>query len=255
VVTLLGACVLGGMISSTLLGGPTITIGSVVTTFTGNSTELYVPVAIHNGGYFAVNGVTIDLSILDSAGTRLITGENLPFDVSPHSTQKVNMSLAADLSSVPQGDLASLLTESQNLTLDASLSASIPFLLGASGTLNGTLPWGGLVEGLAFGSVTVSPFNSTYSVVSWPFSFHEDNQYFRLTANVTGTVTDPAGNVVGAITPFSVDVHRGNAYSGTLTAVVQDSALGSGGSVPLTVTLVMQDGSIFQVQLTEVLNA
>jgi hypothetical protein len=210
VASLVGAGVLGGLVAETVAGPePTISIGSVVGVFSSGSMLLHIPVVIHDGGLLRMSGVRIAVNISDDSGDQLITGSSGAFDVAPNSVQRVNLTLTADMRALPNSKVYGLLTQDQNLKLEASLVASEQPLVSVYGAVAGTLPWGAVMGNLTFGRGTVTPINSTYSQVVWPCSFTNRNQYFRLVANASGSVTDKSGSVVGRILPVSLVVIRG----------------------------------------------
>ena len=260
IASLLVALSLGGLVVATVSGpAPTISIGAVAGGGVpeGDSTRLSIPVEIHNGGLLAIRDAAVGVRISDSSDHQLIVGAGGGFVIAPGSTQEVNVMLTADLRSVPQDEVKSLLTKDQKLALDSTLRASLPPLADVKGTAKGTLPWGALIENLTFGPGTVTPFNSTYSKVSWPLSFSNRNQYFHLVADLKGTVSDQAGNFVGRIASSSIVVMRGTAFTGSLTAFVKSWALRPTGQQQnrFEVALDIQQIELFQAEISVVLNA
>jgi hypothetical protein len=254
VASLVGAGVIGGLVAETVAGPePTISIGSVVGVFSSGSMQLHIPVIVHDGGLLGMRGLRIAVNISDDSGDQLITGSSGPFDVAPNSVQRVNLTLTADMRALPNSEVYNLLTQDQNLHLEASLVASEQPLVSVHGAVAGTLPWGAVMDNLTFGGGTVTQINSTYSQVAWPYSFANRNQYFRLVANATGSVTDRSGIVVGRILPASLVVIRGASFDGRLTAVVANSALQSSDS--LTLVLEVQQSNLFQTQISVTVNA
>jgi hypothetical protein len=256
IVSLVVGVVLGGLVVQTVTGaGPTISIGSVVGEFSSGAMQLHIPIQVHNGGSLAIQGVDVAVNVSDGAGHRLISGTSGVFDVPPGSIQRVNLTMTADMSALPQSELNGLLTHDESLHLQASLEASEPPLVNVHGIANGTLPWEAIMSNLTFSKGTVAPINSTYSQVVWQYSFTNRNQYFRLVADLTGVIKDQAGQVVGQVMPSSLEVKRGSSFNSQLTAVVADSALQPSGSSSLTLALQIHQTNLFQTQISVMLNA
>jgi hypothetical protein len=251
IASLVIAGVLGGLTVATVRGpGPTISIGSVVGVFSNGSMQLHLPVEIHNGGLISIEGAAISVMVFDNLGHQLISGSSGSFGVPPGATEHVNVTLTADMRDLPQSEMERLLTQDQILTFSASLRASVPTLVSVSGSATGSLPWRALMKNLTFGGGVIAPFNSTFSQVSWPFSFSNTNQYFRFYANVSGIMTDQSGRTVGLITPRLLEVSRGTTGTGNLTALVEVGALQAGSQHELTVHLVVQESRLFQTEIS-----
>jgi hypothetical protein len=226
VISIIVAASSGALVVASVYGsGPAIVIGSVVGYFPTGGEQLYVPVLVHNGGLLGVTGVSVQVSISTAAGQVLIMGSSPAFDVSSRTTKNVNVTLDAELRNLTPQAVGVLLTSDETLVLSASFVGDVPPLVGITGNVSGKLPWGAMMSGLVFRNPVLTPYNSTYSEVSWPFSFDNTNQFFRFVANMSGTVTDSAGNRVGSIPASSIVVKRGNAFDGNLTGLVLTSAL------------------------------
>jgi hypothetical protein len=220
-----------------------------VTHFVNGAIEFHVPVTVHNSGYLSVEGVFVAVNVSDRGGERIIAGKSPTFGVSPQSSVGVNITLTANLKSVPNDQMLELLTSDQNLTLSAILKASLPPLVDLSGTIAGHLPWGALMKNLTVGPPTFSPVNSTFSKIVWPFGFVDSNQYFHLSANVTGMVSDSGGRFLGRLVSTPVDVRRGSAFRGTLSLIVPILDLPAPGGEPLKALLVVSDNALFTAEI------
>jgi HAMP domain-containing protein len=240
IASLVVAAAAGGLAVATVGGAqPTITIEAAVSDFANGTVQIHVPVEIHNDGFLAIRNVAVSVAISDNSNHRLLAGTSGNFDVPPKSIAHQNVTLAPNLGSVPVAEMRSLLIQDQTLKPSAA-GASIPNLIGVSGTVNGSLPWGAMMENMAFSRGVVTPYNSTWSQVSFPYTFRNDNQYFRLLANGTGVVKDQAGNVVGFAPLFGLEVRRGTAFNGAMTTLVKNSALQGAGGQTFEVDIALQ---------------
>ena len=189
----LGLIAVGGSASASA-----ISIGSPTTSSSGGVTTIVAPIQIGNRGYFSFSGVNVDVAVKDSAGDQLLTGTLGPFTVGPGQTKDVTASLVLDTAGLSPAALQELATTAQNLTVSATLAASMPPFVGVSGSVNAQLAWGAPVSGLTIGQPSFSQYNSTTIEAVVPVTFTNDNGYFTVSGNGLVSVLDSAGQKVGS---------------------------------------------------------
>ncbi len=224
-VTILGFVLVGLMGVTGARTAMSINIGSVNSQVVGGSESISVPVSLRNPGPLSLNGIKVAITILDTNGTLLSQGGGGPLSLSPGSSGQLPISILFDLNRVPESTLAAFATTSENLTLRASLQASVPSLIGFSGTINTPYQWGAPVSNLQLGALTTSPNNSTSVKFNLPFSFTDSSQNFGVSGTVAGAILGQSGNTVGTISSQGINVGTETQYSGQLSGFISQTAL------------------------------
>lgn len=206
-VAVLALVVIGGVESAS-----TLSIGTPTTSSSGGVTSIVAPIQIGDRGYFSISNVVVDVAVKDAAGAQLLTGTLGPFTVNPGQTKDVTASLVLDTAGLSSAALQSLATAPQNLTVTATLGASVPPFVGVSGSVSASLKWGAPVSGLTVGQPSFSQYNSTTIEASVPVTFANDNAYFTVSGDGAVSVLDSAGQKVGSGI-VSLDVPPNTQYS------------------------------------------
>ncbi|MDG6991537.1 MAG: hypothetical protein JRM99_09020 [Nitrososphaerota archaeon] len=84
-VAVLALVALGGAMTAT-----SISAGTPSTLTANGVTKITLPVTVSNKGYFAISGVDAQLSVVDSAGERLINGSVGPLTIGAGQTSTFN---------------------------------------------------------------------------------------------------------------------------------------------------------------------
>jgi hypothetical protein len=215
----------------------TINVGSVNSQVNGASESISIPVSLTNPGPLSLNGIDVTIAILDVNGTLLSTGGGGPLSLSPGSSGQLPISISFDLNQLPQSTLQTLATTSENLTLRASLAASVSSFTSFTATVDTPSNWGAPISNLQLGVLTTSTYNATFAMFSIPMSFMDNSQYFSVNGTVGGTILGQSGSTVGTITPQNIDVGTQSSFSDQLTGYISQSAITQSS---VTVQLVFQ---------------
>ena len=86
------------------------------------------------------------------------------------SSGQLPISILFDLNQIQQSTLQTLATTNENLTLRASLEASVSLLTSMSATINTSYKWGAPISNLQLGTVSTSAYNATAAKISLPMS-------------------------------------------------------------------------------------
>ncbi len=191
--SVLALLVVGGAASASSLS-----IGTPTTRAAGSLTEVVVPIQIGNHGYFSLSNVAVNVAVTDAAGAQLLAGTLGPFTVGPGQTQHVTASLVLSTAGLSAAALQSLATAPQELTVSATLAASVPPFVGVTGSVGAQLSWGAPVSGLTVGQPSFSQYNSTAVEASVPVKFANDNAYLAVSGDGLVTVLNSLGQKVGS---------------------------------------------------------
>ncbi len=205
--SVLALLVVGGAASASSLS-----IGSPTTHAVGGLTEIAVPIQIGNHGYFSLSDIAVSLAVTDAAGAKLLAGTLGPFTVGPGQTQHVTASLVLSTAGLSAAELQSLATSPQDLTVSASLAASVPPFVGVTGSVSAQLSWGAPVSGLTVGQPTFSQYNSTAIEASVPVTFTNDNAYLAVSGDGLVSVLNSSGQKVGSGS-VTLDVQPGSQFN------------------------------------------
>lgn len=225
VTTLVGFGVAGAI---GLTGGRTamsINVGSVNSQVNGASESISVPVSLRNPGPFSLNGIDVVITILDVNGTLLSTGGGGPLSLPSGASGQLPISILFDISQVQQSTLRTLATTNENLTLRASLEASVSSLTSMSATIDTAYKWGAPISNLQLGAISTSAYNATAARISLPLSFIDASQNFGVSGTVSGAILGQSGNIAGTIDPLNVSVGTQSSFAGQLSGFINQSAL------------------------------
>ena len=198
-ITLLtAAAVLALVVVGAASSASAISIGTPTSQTTGGLTYIAAPIQIEDRGYFSLSNVAVDVAVKDAAGAQLLTGTLGPFTVDPGQAKHVVASLVLDTAGLSSAALQSLATTAQNLTVSATLAASLPPFVGVSGSAATQLKWGAPVSGLAVGQPSFSQYNSTTVEAAVPVKFTNDNAYLTVSGDGQVSVLNSTGQKVGS---------------------------------------------------------
>ena len=223
----------GAPLSGLAVGTPTATAK--------NSTTYQVSVPLSFADHSSSIAVSTDLTakLLNATTGAVIGTGSLPVSVSPGGSFSGD---AVTYVQIPVGSLSTLFFQDATLHYTAEItgqSSGVSFEIGESLAV----PWGALVKSLTFGTLSASSHNATYSAVAAPFSFTDNSSFLGVSGTISGTITDASGTVVGTVSPLSVSVSPGQAFSGSLSGFLANSALGQSSYV-LHLTFDSQYGSV-----------
>jgi hypothetical protein len=251
---LVGAGTSAILVLNILDSAPSVTVGQITGVAVQGKPVLQVPVMVQNGGPLTADDVSIKLRIADSSNNNTVVSGSLgPLSIPPGKSVKLNTTLTFDLLGLPADTVRSYLINDQSLIVSARITTALRPLIDVAGSANGTIAWGAPLQGLAFGGGSVSNWNSTFSLVTWTFSFKDDSHYFTVDATGSGTLSD-SGVQVGVVRPFSMKALPGAQGGGTVTALVKTSVVAASGG-PLTAHLVFHTSYGVDVPVSVVLGA
>lgn len=224
IATLAGFGVLGVMGVTGVRTATTIHVGSVTSQVIGGSESISIPISLSNPGPLSLNGIDVAIEILDPNGTLLSSGGGGPVSLTPGSSGQLPISILFDLNQLSQGTLQTLATTSENLTLKATLDASVSSIASVSATIDTPYSWGAPISNLQLGEPTISAYNATFAKFSAPLSFSDDSQYFGVDGNVSGVILGQLGNGVGTIASQEINVGTESSFSTQLTGFISQTA-------------------------------
>ena len=201
-----------------------INVGNVNSQVNGASESISVPVSLRNPGPLSLNGINVVITILDVNGTALSTGGGGPLSLAAGASGQLPISILFDLSHVQQSTLRTLATNNENLTLRASLEASVSTLTSMSAVIDTAYKWGAPVSNLRLGAISASSYNSTAVKISLQLSFTDTSQNFGVSGTVSGTILGQSGNIVGTINLLNVNVVAQSSFADQLTGFINQSA-------------------------------
>jgi hypothetical protein len=225
VVSIIGFGILGAMAVTGIRAATSIGSVTVNTSFSGSSETISVPISLKNPGPLSLNGINVGLVVLDRNGTSLFTGGGGPLSLSPGNSGNLPINVSFDLSQLPQAELASLATTSQNLTLRATIAASVSSITSFAGTFNTVYNWGAPISNLSTGTLSSNAYNQTFAKFDAPLSFEDQSKGFGVAGTVFGTILGESGNTLGSINQLTLNLSPGSSYSGQLSGFISSAAL------------------------------
>jgi hypothetical protein len=248
VVSIIGFGILGAMAVTGIRAATSVGPVTVNTSFSGSKETISVPISLKNPGPLSLNGISVGLVVLDKNGTSLFTGGGGPLSLSPGDSGDLPINVNFDLSQLPGAELRSLATTSQNLTLRATIGASVSSITSFAGTFNTVYNWGAPLANLSIGTLSSSAYNKTFEKFSAPFSFEDQSKGFGVAGTASGTILGEAGNTLGSINQLALEVSPGSSYSGQLSGFISSAAVNQ--RVTLQLSFVTTFGT-FTEEITE----
>ena len=194
---------------------PSVSLGQVSPNITGNIARVDIPVTIGNRGYLAFADINAVLSLKDSNGTTLVEGSGGPLTVPAGSTGTFVITITIDTTKITPELLQGLMTNSQNLTVNASLGGAIPPMVSLAASASGNFYWGAPFKNLQMGSPTFVTYNSTHLLITIPVSFDNESPYFSISGPGTIRVVDENGEQVGSGT-ININAPTGSHFAGNM---------------------------------------
>jgi hypothetical protein len=194
---------------------PYVSIGQVSQNMTGTVARIDIPVTIGNRGYLAFADINARLSLKDSNGTTLVEGSGGPLTIPAGSTSTFVLTITIDTAHVTPEVLQDLMTNSQNLTVNASLGGAIPPMVSLAASASGNFYWGAPFKNLQMGSPTFITYNSTHLLTMIPVSFDNDSPYFPVSGQGSVRVLDANGQQVGS-GKIDINAPTNSHFSGNL---------------------------------------
>jgi hypothetical protein len=224
---------------------PSISLGQVLPTVTGNITRVDIPVTISNRGYLAFTDINAMLSLKNSNGTMLGEGSGGPLTIPAGSTRTFVITITIDTANIPQELLQDLMTNNQNLTVNASLGGTIPPMVRFAVSALGNLYWGAPITDLTAGTLQASVYNATHARVTLPFSFKDNSAYIPVQGTLTSTILLTNGTEVGVQEAYALNVSPGATLSDNLIGYIKNEAVGQS-SYTLRLTFQTSYGSVIK---------
>jgi hypothetical protein len=224
---------------------PSISLGQVLPTVTGNITRVDIPVTISNRGYLAFADINAMLSLKNSNGTMVGEGSGGPLTIPAGSTRTFVITITIDTANIPQELLQDLMTNNQNLTVNASLGGTIPPMVHFAVSASGNLYWGAPITDLTAGTLQASVYNTTHARVTLPFSFKDNSAYIPVQGTLTSTILLTNGTEVGVQEAYTLNVSPGATLSGNLIGYIKNEAVGQS-SYTLRLTFQTSYGSVIK---------
>ncbi len=222
IMTVVGFGVLGAIALTGIRTASSISVGSV-NSQTGNS--INVPISLSNPGPLSLNGLDVAITILNASGTTLFSGGGGPISLAPGFSGELPISVSLDLNQLQNSTIQTLATTNQNLTIDVVLSASVSSITSVIAAISSSYEWGAPVGDLQVGEISASIYNVTSAKFILPVSFTDESQTLGVNGSISGTILGQGGNILGTISPLSVDVGTQSSFSNQLTGYISSSAL------------------------------
>ena len=194
---------------------PYVSLGQVSPNITDTVARIDIPVTIGNRGYLAFTDISARLSLKDSNGTTLVEGSGGPLTIPAGSTSTFVITITIDTAQITPELLQGLMTNSQNLTVNASLGGAIPPMVSLAASASGNFYWGAPFKSLQMGSPTFSTYNSTHLLITTPVSFDNDSPYFSISWPGSIRVVDANGQQVGSGT-ININAPSNTHFQGNL---------------------------------------
>ena len=224
IVTLAGFALLGFIGVTGARTALSIHVGQVATSVSVGAETISVPVSLTNPGPLSLDGLNLNITISDINGSQISNGGGGPLSLAAGQSGQLPINIPFDLSQLSQSTLQELATTSQNFTLKATLSASVSSITSFNAVINIPYQWGAPVSNFTFGSLSASPYNSTYAKFNLPFSFVDQSQLLGVSGTLSGSITGQSGQTVGTITPQSIDVNTETLFSGQIGGYISASS-------------------------------
>lgn len=224
IVTLAGFALLGLIGITGARTALSIHVGQVTTNVSGAAETITVPVSLTNPGPLSLNGISLKIIISDVNGSQISNGGGGPLSLSAGQSGQLPISIPFDLSQLSQANLQELAVTSQNLTLKATLNASVSRITSFQAAINIPYQWGAPLSNFTFGTAALSAYNSTYAKLNLPFSFIDQSQFLAVQGTVSGTISGQSGQAYGVISSQSINVNTETIFSGQLSGYVSLSA-------------------------------
>ena len=255
IVTLLVAAVASAIeVLNVADSAPSISVGQRTGTASQGQAVLQVTIVVLNGGQLTADDVSISVRITDTSNNTVVSGSVGPLSIPPGKTVRLNPPLGFDLQNLPSESILNLLTSDQDLRVFARVTTALRPFIDVAGSANGTISWGAPLNGLTFDRGSISSRNLTYSLVTRSNTFKDDSRYITVNATGSGILSVPGGPRVGLVRPFSMMALPGKSGGGTLSALVENSAIATSGN---SITALLQIHSSYgvDVPVTVVLSA
>jgi len=224
---------------------PYVSLGQVTPNITGNIASMDIPVTIDNRGYLAFADINVELSFKDHNGTTLMEGSGGPLAIPAGSTRTFVITVTIDTTSITPGQLQDLMTNSQNLTVDASIRGAIPPLIRLVALASGNFYWGAPIKDLTVGTPQAAIYNASHSRVTLPFSFKDDSAFLPVQGTLTNTILLTNGTEVGTGDIYALNISPGATLSDNITGYIKNEAVGQSSYI-LRLTFQTSYGSVIE---------
>ena len=177
---------------------PTVSVGSIGTATTSRGAiQIQVPITLSDKGPLSISDIDVQTTVTDSSNDPLLTGSVGPLTVAAGATSSLDVQLVLDTKTLPAALLQRLATTSENLTVSAVASTSLPPFVKVSATVSAPLAWGAPVSDLQMGTPVLALLNSTAITATVPVSFQNQNSLLTISGTGNIAVFDSNGTRVG----------------------------------------------------------
>ncbi len=130
-----------------------------------------LPFSIANNGYYELADFNLTTCITDYDGTVLDVTETLVPSIPRDSNVTETHTISIDLDSIMSLDHVSLLLNDSSFNVDIFAGLNFARIVPVQLYTNTTIPWGAPFANFSIGTISVSPYNSTYVETRIPVSF------------------------------------------------------------------------------------
>jgi hypothetical protein len=177
---------------------PTVSVGSISSaTNSGGAIQIQVPITLSDKGPLSFSDINVKTTVTDSSNDQLLTGTVGPLTVAAGATSSLDVQMILDAKTLPAAVLQRLATTSENLTISAVVSTSLPPFLKVSASVSAPLAWGAPVSNLQTGTPVVGLLNATAITATVPVSFENQNSLLTISGTGNIAVFDGNGTQVG----------------------------------------------------------
>ena len=198
--------------------------GEPTTSVQGGSLTVSLPFVFGDTGLYDISDFNITTLILDSNGFSVSKSSTLvPLIPRASSNFTVEHDISLNASQMATGNLAYLLFNDTDLTVDAILKLNFAQAIPIELSTNISLPWGAPFYGLTVNSISVSLISPGHFRAVVPISY-ENHAFFDLDGTVELQLVDIAGHELGTGTanllsrggevPITVDVSNPQRVTG-----------------------------------------
>jgi hypothetical protein len=199
---------------------PTVSVGSISSeSNSGGAIQIQVPITLSDKGPLSLSDINVQTTVTDSSNDKLLAGTVGPLTVAAGATSSLNVQLILDTKTLPAAVLQRLATTSENLTVSAVVSTSLPPFLKASASVSAPLAWGAPVSNLRIGTPAFGFVNATAISATVPVSFQNRNSLLTISGTGNIAVFDGNGTQVGGGT-LQVDVPPKSSFNQSAALVV-----------------------------------
>ncbi|MGC9202689.1 MAG: hypothetical protein ACP5HX_08495 [Thermoproteota archaeon] len=216
---LLAFTILGVFIWNIVQVSSSISIGKPSMKFLDSKVEL--PMNVSNPGPFSVDEISTRIVVFDEHGVKILEGATEPLKVGSSSALQTKIVMNLNISKLPAETIERLLTENENLSIEANISMFVFPVVKITGEFKYELPWGAPLHELKIGRPKFSSYNVTHLHVLIPISFKNENRFIPIDTKVEVRIFNATSNVQVGFGYINVKAPPTSSFSGNLTTLVK----------------------------------